>query len=210
MASRKALIVCGVLCILWMTESIHASYSKPLKYPIQIASKSAIQLLQVDKRLKTSEYVVPYGTCPQTFEWHGERCYKVMAVQASWAEAKVYCQVIGGDLAKITSATDQTIIAGLVLKSHGIVGHERYWVDGSDMLQSGVWRWMRTNGESIPISYTNWNPGQPDIKTENCVEVRWDWSSRWNNLNCADRLSFICQARASNGGEMKLKEEMDR
>nr|AGI61062.1 perlucin [Sinohyriopsis cumingii] len=141
-------------------------------------------------------YAVQHGRCPLTFERHGRQCYKVIAVQASWSEAKEYCQVIGGDLAKIRSASDQTIIYGLVFHNHGIISNERYWVDGSDMLQSGMWRWMGTNGASVPFSYTNWYPGQPSHKNENCAEVMWALNGRWNDLDCTIRQSFICQARS--------------
>ncbi|KAK3576618.1 hypothetical protein CHS0354_023136, partial [Potamilus streckersoni] len=118
----------------------------------------------------------------------------------------LYCQVIGGDLASITDGDLQTTIAEFVSKTPG----GRYWVDGSDMLKSRIFKWMKYNGKSVHFNYTNWNSGEPSNANEKCVEVRNEYNGRWNDEDCHDRIGFICQARAANDDEMKFKDEMDR
>ncbi|KAK3576620.1 hypothetical protein CHS0354_023138 [Potamilus streckersoni] len=143
--------------------------------------------------------------CPPSFKRRDEQCFKLMELRANWPEAKLYCQVIGGDLARITDGDLQTTIANLVSKRTG----GRYWVDGSDILQSRVFRWMKFNGKSVHFDYTNWIPGEPKHPSDKCVEVCNNKNGMWNDLDCHERIGFICHARASPGVEMKFKEEMD-
>ncbi|KAK3578187.1 hypothetical protein CHS0354_015236 [Potamilus streckersoni] len=136
-------------------------------------------------------------SCPNGFELHGRRCYIVLGVYASWPEAKEYCQIIGGKLAAIASDYEQTIISGIMLKMHGKIVEENYWLDGSDMLVEKEWRWMGTDGASVPISFSVWAPGQPDATKERCLEIRYDWGAKWNNAHCFYTRSVICEARAT-------------
>ncbi|KAL3888750.1 hypothetical protein ACJMK2_001110 [Sinanodonta woodiana] len=135
-------------------------------------------------------------SCPTAFELHGERCYKALDLYASWAEAKIYCRVLGGKLAVVDSNYEQTIISGMMTQMIGKISNPLYWLDGSDMLVEHEWRWMGDHGDSVPISYSNWADGQPERSKERCLEIRYDWLSRWNNHHCWYTKSFFCEARA--------------
>ncbi|XP_076084393.1 cyclic GMP-AMP synthase-like receptor [Mytilus galloprovincialis] len=52
---------------------------------------------------------------------------------------------------------------------------ENYWMDGSDFLVEGEWRW---------IDQVNaWSPGQPDNAgtNEHCLEIRYSFGVHWND-----------------------------
>ncbi|KAL3888746.1 hypothetical protein ACJMK2_001106 [Sinanodonta woodiana] len=135
-------------------------------------------------------------SCPTAFELHGYRCYKALDLYASWPEAKVYCNILGGKLAAIGSYYEQNIISGIMYKMHGKINNEGYWLDGSDMLVEREWRWMGDPGASVPFSYSKWAPGQPDLTKESCLEIVYVWNYKWNNVHCYYSRSVICEARA--------------
>ncbi|KAL3890251.1 hypothetical protein ACJMK2_002539 [Sinanodonta woodiana] len=135
-------------------------------------------------------------TCPEGFENHNSRCYKVLDVPSSWAEAKVYCSVIGGDLAIIDDANEHGIITGIIQRLHGS-NDVHHWLDGSDVLAENEWRWMGHHGGSKPITYTKWNPGQPDNtdSAEHFLELSNFWHGAFNDMRGDVRRGFVCEAR---------------
>ncbi|KAL3888740.1 hypothetical protein ACJMK2_001100 [Sinanodonta woodiana] len=135
-------------------------------------------------------------SCPRGFELHGLRCYIALDLRASWPKAKEYCTILGGKLAAIASSLEQRVIAEILAKTIGKTSNPLYWLDGSDMLQSSEWRWMGDHGVPAPFSYTNWSPGQPNITNERCLEISYNWQSKWKNAHCWVDKSFICEARA--------------
>ncbi|XP_071143096.1 perlucin-like [Mytilus edulis] len=144
--------------------------------------------------------------CPYTFKLHGDYCYRIFSkVRASWFEAKTYCNVAGGDLATIESKEEELYIESELRKEHGNVSAgtpENYWLDGSDILTEGEWRWMSEEGESRLITgYTRWAPGQPDNAgtQEHCLEIRYTFGVLWNDYQCQVQQNFIC--KSSNGFE---------
>ncbi|KAL3890279.1 hypothetical protein ACJMK2_002565 [Sinanodonta woodiana] len=143
------------------------------------------------------------ATCPEGFEIHGSRCYKVLDVLSSWAEAKVYCSVIGGDLAAIDDTHEYAIITGIIQRLHGSADI-RHWIDGSDMLAENEWRWMGQHGESKPMTYTKWYPGQPDNAggAEHFLELVNNWQGTYND---ALGLSATCPEGFENHGNRCYK-----
>ncbi|KAL3889388.1 hypothetical protein ACJMK2_001732 [Sinanodonta woodiana] len=137
----------------------------------------------------------------------GITCYKVLDLYASWPEAKEYCKILGGKLAAVGSDYEQTIISGIMFKMHGTISNEVYWLDGSDMLVEREWRWMGDNGASVPFSFNYWAAGQPDVTKERCLEIRYDWGSKWNNAHCYTMRSVICEARAT-GTEREIIQDI--
>ncbi|KAL3888748.1 hypothetical protein ACJMK2_001108 [Sinanodonta woodiana] len=135
-------------------------------------------------------------SCPRGFELHGRKCYIALDLNASWPVAKEYCTIIGGKLAAIANAQEQAIIAKIVSTISDKSTNPYYWLDGSDILVEGEWRWMGDRGNSVPFTYTNWHTGEPNLPDESCLEVRYEWQSKWNNAHCWIDKSFICEARA--------------
>ncbi|XP_021365372.1 perlucin-like [Mizuhopecten yessoensis] len=150
--------------------------------------------------LLSTLFVGAFSVCPYGFTLHGGSCYLVVGLNSTWIEAKKYCDVVGGDLAVVESAEEETYLVNILkqIDTAGTIFPENYWLDGTDVVKEGEFRWMGKNGNSIPISgYTNWSPGQPDNagRTENCLEIRFSFSILWNDLDCNTKQNFICEAR---------------
>lgn len=82
-----------------------------------------------------------------------------------------------------------TFISGL--------GHETFWVSGTDLAEKDRYVWMST-GE--PMVYTNWSNGEPNhVVTENgevehCVHFQpQNLGSTWNDNICSYPTYFICE-----------------
>jgi len=129
--------------------------------------------------------------------------YKVYGLSKTWMEAEAYCESMGGHLATITSAAEQTFVSAL----SGLRRGTNYWAGGTDEGSEGTWRWV--NGEAW--SYTNWAYGQPGNKqqrtniAENYLQLCVDWGCAWNDsANKQDGtawIGFICEWENGYTGE---------
>ncbi len=199
-------MVCGILCIMWMIESSDASYSKPLKYPIKITSKSAIQLLnlilQVDKRLKTT-------ACPQNYNLYdkgsgGRFCYRFVSdFCRNQSAAQKYCQGQGGNLisfnepnfeffrlraAEERAFSDQQIgIPGPNLRTC-----RHFWTSASDYGRETMFRFI--NGHEINPNSIVWVEPVVFNTGKNCVVMDGYNQYLLTDFNCAlDLASPLCQ-----------------
>lgn len=108
-------------------------------------------------------------------------------------QAEDSCTDQGGNLASIHSENYNQWITGLFNDiSRGKANAEDwegFWVGGS---YTGLnWDWT----DGTVVSYTNWNPGEPNDflnNNEDCLEV---WvSGKWNDDNCMTKqLPFVCK-----------------
>ncbi|MBR5618145.1 MAG: leucine-rich repeat protein, partial [Clostridia bacterium] len=80
---------------------------------------------------------------------------------ATWQEAKVICEALGGHLAVILSDREHTLVQTMLTASTGFIG---YYIGASDAENEGEWKWI--DGE--PFSYTNaWHEGEPSNSNGN-------------------------------------------
>ncbi|XP_069106625.1 perlucin-like [Argopecten irradians] len=175
---------------------------------VRIVTKQhdTIQLLCFMDRSKSTRIVkddTDVLSCPEGFERHGYRCYKVFTDHVKWVDAKQYCQIYGADLLEIDSAQEEFIVEGMIKRLHGTVhGEEVFWTDGTDLLMEGEWRWAGQGGESRLIQgYTHWADGQPsnDNGNENCLAIRAQFKYEWNDDKCSRLKAFICEAPYETG-----------
>ena len=94
-----------------------------------------------------------------------------------WDEARKTCKWLGGDLATIRSAEENSFIWDLISKQKSVT-------------EFGAWIGLYRKGDSkfywvddTPLQYTEWKPGQPDNSggVEDCVNVN---GGKWNDLRC--------------------------
>lgn len=119
----------------------------------------------------------------------------------SWTEAEAYCEEMGGHLATITSAEEQSVVASLM---NMVNGGDSFWIGATDVDQEGEWSWV--TGEKF--GYTNWGPGQPDSAYWNSedylgfMKVKHGWGDfgEWNDFRLKDAYvcGFICEWDATN------------
>ncbi|ELT93458.1 hypothetical protein CAPTEDRAFT_220791 [Capitella teleta] len=127
--------------------------------------------------------------------WHydriGRRCYMLNEQLLSWDDARTQCMAINGDLASVTSTTDQEFIRELITNatSSGI------WIGGNEIDQTAGWTW--TDGS--PFDFFYWLDGKPDDLTgpEWCIEVVKDSNTKWDDAECSIPLQSICKKRVT-------------
>lgn len=90
----------------------------------------------------------------------------------------------------------QILYAFLIAVWTGTTIDEAYWLSGSDMIQERDWRWLTSDGHSVPMVYTNWLHGRPDNVggNQNCLSLHFHrGKSYWDDENCNTLHSFICE-----------------
>jgi len=66
-------------------------------------------------------------------------------------DAQTAAQALGGNLVTINNAAEETWL-------QATFGKQLYWIGFNDAAVEGVFGWL--SGE--PVTYTNWNPGEPN------------------------------------------------
>ncbi len=80
---------------------------------------------------------------------------------------------MGGNLVTINDAAENQFLV------NAFGGSELFWIGLNDVAQEGVFKWI--NGE--PVTYTNWNSGEPNnYGNEDYVHFNWGSSGRWNDI----------------------------
>ena len=94
----------------------------------------------------------------------------------NWFEAENYCKQLGGGLASIHTKEGMNAIAAgqsLSTKSNG------FWLGLNSINAPPIVQW----NDNTPITFTNWNTGEPNNynKVEYCTEIIS--SQFWNDIN---------------------------
>ncbi|CAL4085353.1 unnamed protein product [Meganyctiphanes norvegica] len=139
-----------------------------------------------DARLR---FICQYGQAarqapePKKCQRYGTGCFIIeTSMKLSWNDAKASCEQAGTKLAHPNKEQMKSLLKEL--RQRG----DRYWIGGNDVGAEGHWTYV--NGDQMPGGF--WNCGEPNNcgNKENCVEV---WKRGLNDLNCATKLSFVCQ-----------------
>ncbi|MAQ47265.1 MAG: hypothetical protein CMD27_00100 [Flavobacteriales bacterium] len=87
---------------------------------------------------------------------------------ATWQDANTICNNLGGNLVAINSEEEQDFVYNIAMTNNPLGGPYNYWIGLNDYNDEGNFTW--TNGD--PVTYTNWNDGEPNGGFgENGVEV---------------------------------------
>ncbi|KAK3583747.1 hypothetical protein CHS0354_022779 [Potamilus streckersoni] len=136
--------------------------------------------------------------CPYAFVPRANCCYLYVPVQATWIEAQMYCRLFGGSLVSIETPEELTEIRYYLQSSKA---PHMVWIDGTDMLNEGVWHWTTNSGSQKMIGNPRvglWAADMPDNggQNEHCATL-WKRSGPYegNDQNCSSKLHFICKAQ---------------
>ena len=140
--------------------------------------------------------------CPcEHLNWSGDS-YMFCELSKKWTQSRNYCQDYGYNLISVNSGDEQTFIINTI-RYDSSVTNTAYWIGLNDRSSErgssrSYWSWQA--GDSyVYQAWSDMYGGQPDdYGGEDCVEVnRWNWraaGSDWNDLDCNDRIYFICEA----------------
>ncbi len=115
----------------------------------------------------------------------GEKAYLVCDISKTWADARSFCQALGGDLAVVGSKDENDWLASQPLSSA--------WIGLSDTAVEGTFVWV--DGSSLTTAY--WKDGEPNDYNgnEDCggMYLSGDSAGLWNDFDCTTSRPFFCQ-----------------
>ncbi|XP_022092732.1 hepatic lectin-like [Acanthaster planci] len=130
--------------------------------------------------------------CPPFWTLRGNRCYRFVGKEMDWHAAQSYCNGLDhrANLVSLNTASEAQFIHHMFAEKGGGL-FSNYWIGLNDIDSEGHYKWVGTNR---PMSYHNWNAGQPDNRghNEDCGEVA-TVSGYWNDIRCTDKQPFFCE-----------------
>jgi hypothetical protein len=125
-------------------------------------------------------------------------CYYAFDTPAPWLVARVACQALGGDLARIDSLAENNIVFNLALNPP-IALEPDWWVGGNDRTTEGRFVWLDDTVEIVPPLFVRWRTGEPNDNGgglgEDCMIIESDNANRqWDDRNCTNAdFPYICE-----------------
>lgn len=109
--------------------------------------------------------------------YYGGHSYNFLPTVSSWTNARNGAVAQGGYLSAIGSQGENDFL-------NALAGGGRLWIGLSDHASENNYVWV--NGETV--SYTNWNPGEPNRSAWNADYIEMYSSGKWNDRkNSANR-----------------------
>ncbi|XP_061574302.1 uncharacterized protein LOC133440967 isoform X2 [Cololabis saira] len=97
----------------------------------------------------------------------------------SWRDAQSHCRNLASDLVSIHSEVENTVVQNLSTSGNLWIG-----------LFRDPWKWSDGSNSSFRF----WKPNQPQYsKNQDCVAAIFKDEGKWNDRNCNQKFSFICQ-----------------
>lgn len=174
-----------------------------------ILSLSAVALLVASNQIPMfagAPFACPTGLGEDDSIVIGSSCYAQFSTSTkTWSEAKAACAGLGGTLAIIRGASENTAV-------HSIIGATEPWIGAADDnalisgSSEGEFFWIGDNanfwtggqgGSAVGSTYNNWNGGEPNDAGggEDCVQMYA--SGVWNDYDCSDSKAYVCQVVAT-------------
>ncbi len=124
--------------------------------------------------------------------------YKIYDRILNWHAAKSECEILGGHLATITSAEEQSFIVTLLRTD----SWSYFWLGATDEVTEGQWLWI--TGESF--LFQNWAAGEPnnDLGNEKYLVIGGNQYGeplgRWNDAGTwmPSQYGYICEWEFTN------------
>ncbi|XP_055060909.2 lectin-like isoform X1 [Misgurnus anguillicaudatus] len=115
-------------------------------------------------------------------------CVKYFSTPLNFTDAEYSCRKIapGGHLVSVHNAKANEELFFIVDSTQ-----LRIWLGGYELFQSGKFFW--TDGSFW--DYDAWTPGEPRhiySNREECVEMNWNGSGKWNDDSCINKKGYIC------------------
>jgi hypothetical protein len=122
--------------------------------------------------------------------FNGHR-YQIAQVgdQKAFDAADDVCRIDGGHLVKIEDAGENLVIQNIIASTGNA------WIGLSDRAMEGTFVWSIDGAVAV---YTAWSNGEPNNSggNENCV-VETTANGTWNDTNCDNVESYVCECDAS-------------
>ena len=104
----------------------------------------------------TVQETTPTVNIPDDAKVFNNHSYYIFDTSMTWAQAKKYCEDLGGHLVTITTNEEQEFIKQLIAEKYS--QNKKFWIGASDTEVEGTWKWVTDEA----FSYNNWGNGEPD------------------------------------------------
>ena len=130
---------------------------------------------------------------PEDALYYGGHYYYIYNIDSGWAQAKAYCEALGGYLATITNQEENDVVFQYMKRQ----GYSSAYFGYTDEEVEGTWKWI-TGEES---DYSNWASGEPNGENSNEDYAMFYYkftTGKWNDGDFGgstvgkDR-TFICE-----------------
>lgn len=217
-SSKKPLLIAVVIiviCLLLVAGSLTALFW--LHHTNTTSESSQTTVLSTTTESKASRSDIPESALVNPQNGHS---YLVYPDSLNWVDAKVFCQSLGGHLATISDAQEQTFVEQL---AQTCSERTNFWLGGYYDRNREIWKWV----DGTPFTYTNWDSwdnggielSQPDNLTGNEWYIRFgksdqtyetwvEHAGRWNDIAYdagdtdddvpLDSFGFICEWDSTN------------
>ncbi|XP_071986250.1 struthiocalcin-2-like isoform X2 [Engystomops pustulosus] len=128
------------------------------------------------------------GPCMDGWVSYHGYCHLYVAWELSWQDAEKHCQsrFSRAHLASVTSEEHNGFLMALA-RSKGYLG-KKLWTGGSTQRGSNAWL------DGSPFQFLNFPKGNilNIFGTKKCLSLSFGVGNFWDQLNCVERLHFIC------------------
>ena len=145
---------------------------------------TAVQLRDDNTSEKSEIFTAPDGTKHQ---------YQIFKGVPTWRQAQVFCELLGGHLATLTSAEENDFVYHFMRDS----GYLTAFFGLSDEARTGDWIWV--TGE--PFDYVNWHKNEPSRSAKERygmyfykhLDGTWNDSHFYETAKVDPGCSYICE-----------------
>ncbi|KAE9548239.1 hypothetical protein FO519_008547 [Halicephalobus sp. NKZ332] len=127
-------------------------------------------------------------------------CYYLSVNPYDFVTAERFCinSTQGAHLVSILSVGENAILTSIAITQNGFFeGYDSFWIGINNIFGSNF-TW--TSHE--PISYTNWDSGEPVTNRASCGILKYKNNGIWNTDNCLSSIArpFMCKVAINQGG----------
>ncbi|XP_050958299.1 lectin-like isoform X1 [Labeo rohita] len=126
-------------------------------------------------------------------DWYkaGRYCVKYFNSPLNFTDAELKCRATapGAHLVSVHSKKHNDYLLCMVQKFNP--NNLRFWLGAFELFKSGVFLW--TDGSFWDFQI--WTSGEPNhmyTSTEDCVEMNWKETGKWNDDSCHVKKNYIC------------------
>lgn len=105
----------------------------------------------------------------------------------SWTQAWAFCRKRGSIFVHIPDSNVNNFLMKSLSKYR-----DDFWIGGE--MVSGSYKWKTTTGY-VPITWSNWAPGEPNRSSQKCIQLWKGRGHRWDNDTCRLKKRFVCSRR---------------
>ena len=144
------------------------------------------------QQIASLEMVLIRPHCPLNTDLvHGNSCYKLVKMGATWSEAVIECARMNSYLVEVDDQHEQDFIAS-IMKENTVY---RLWVGASFVERERQFVWKHS-GRPVADGYTPWHTSVPvNARLHMCLHTTLYGSSNWYGRLCYSKFAYICEGK---------------